>query len=98
MIRIILPGPLQTIARVGPEIELKIEGTPTQRNVIDALETTYPSLRGTLRDAIKDRRRPRIRFYACEQDLSHTEPDDPLPAAVADGRQPYIIIGAISGG
>ncbi len=98
MIRIVLPGPLQSIAKVGPEIELTLDGTPTQRAVIDALERTYPSLRGTLRDAIKDRRRPRIRFYACEQDLSHTDPDDPLPDSVADGREPYIILGAISGG
>lgn len=98
MIRIILPGPLQSIAKVGPEIELTLDGIPTQRAVIDALERTYPSLQGTLRDAIKDRRRPRIRFYACEQDLSHTDPDDPLPDSVADGREPYIILGAISGG
>ncbi len=98
MIRVMLPGPLQTIARVGSEIDLQVEGIPTQRAVIDALESTYPALRGTLRELTKDQRRPKIRFYACERDLSHTSPDEPLPDAVINRSEPYIIIGAISGG
>jgi len=93
-----LPGPLRALAGLGAEIRLPIAGTPTQRAVIDALEATYPPLRGTLRDALKDRRRPKIRFYACERDLSHADPDDPLPDAVISGREPYVILGAISGG
>ncbi|MGB3328506.1 MAG: MoaD/ThiS family protein [Thermomicrobiales bacterium] len=96
-IRVLLPGPLRALAHVDGEINLDL-AAPSQRGVIDALEGRFPQLRGTLRDAMKDRRRPKIRFYAGGKDLSHAEPDDSLPDAVVSGAEPYLIIGAISGG
>ncbi|HEV2067650.1 MAG TPA: MoaD/ThiS family protein [Thermomicrobiales bacterium] len=98
MIRVILPPHLRTIARVGTEIELEVDGAPTQRAVLDALETVYPVLRGTIRDHVTHRRRPLVRFFACEQDLSHEPPDEPLPSAVTSGAEPFLVIGAMSGG
>ena len=96
MIRVVLPAHLRQLGRCEREVSLDCE--PTQRGVIDALEATYPGLRGTLREPGSDRRRPFVRFYACEEDLSHEAPDSPLPAAVADGSEPYLIIGAMAGG
>ncbi|HWK81188.1 MAG TPA: MoaD/ThiS family protein [Thermomicrobiales bacterium] len=96
-IRVLLPGPLRALAHLDGEIDLEI-GAPSQRGVIDALETRFPQLKNTLRDAIKDRRRPKIRFYACGKDLSHAGQDDRLPEAVLAGTEPYLIVGAISGG
>lgn len=96
-IRVLLPGPLRALAHIDGETTLDI-GAPSQRGVIDALEGRFPQLRGTLRDALKDRRRPKIRFYACGKDLSHVEPDDRLPDAVLAGTETYLIVGAISGG
>ena len=98
MIRVMLPYHLRNLAKVGPEIELSIEGPVTQRAVIDAIEERWPMLRGTIRDYATGRRRPFLRFYACEEDWSNADPDDPLPAAVAEGREPYLVIGAIAGG
>jgi len=98
MIRVILPQHLRTLAGVGSEVELQLEGPVTQRSVIDALEAHYPMLRGTIRDHVTQKRRPFVRFFACEQDLSHEAPDAPLPEAVATGAEPYLIIGAIAGG
>jgi molybdopterin synthase sulfur carrier subunit len=98
MIRVILPHHLRTLAQVGGEIELEIEGPITQRSVLDALEARYPMLRGTIRDQVTLQRRPFLRFFACEEDLSHQPPDTPLPDAVASGKEPLIIIGAIAGG
>ncbi len=93
-----LPYHLRNLAKVGPEVELSIEGPVTQRAVIDAIEARWPMLRGTIRDYATGRRRPFLRFYACEEDWSNADPDDPLPAAVAEGREPYMVIGAIAGG
>jgi len=98
VIRVVLPYHLRNLAKVGPEIELEIEGPVTQRAVIDAIEARWPMLRGTIRDYATGRRRPFLRFYACEEDLSHESPDAPLPAAVVEGREPYLVIGAIAGG
>jgi len=98
MIRVILPAHLRTLARVGGEVELDIEGQATQRSVLDALEACYPMLRGTIRDQVTQQRRPFLRFFACEEDLSHELPDAPLPEAVASGAEPLLIIGAIAGG
>jgi len=98
MIRVILPAHLRTLARVGGEVELDIEGQATQRSVLDALEACYPMLRGTIRDQVTQQRRPFLRFFACEEDLSHELPDAPLPDAVASGAEPLLIIGAIAGG
>jgi molybdopterin synthase sulfur carrier subunit len=98
MIRIILPPPLRTLAHTGYEVTLDVDDPVTQRSVLDALETRYPMLRGTLRDQATQQRRPRVRFFACEEDLSHTSPDTPLPDAVASGREPFLILAAISGG
>jgi len=98
MIRVVLPAHLKTLAGVSREIELDVTGFPTQRSVIDALETRYPALRGTIRDPATQRRRVFIRFFACEQDLSHELADAPLPDAVVDGREPYYIVGAMAGG
>jgi sulfur-carrier protein len=98
MIRIQLPAHLRTLAGVGPEVSLEIEGEVTQRSVLDALEAAYPGLRGTIRDHVTQKRRPFVRFFACEEDLSHEPPDVPLPDAVARGTEPLVIIGAIAGG
>ncbi len=98
MIRIVLPPHLRTLARVQGDVELALEGRPTLRSVLDALEDRYPMLRGTIRDHVTLQRRPFLRFVACEQDLSHEPPDTPLPEAVASGAEPLLIIGAIAGG
>jgi sulfur-carrier protein len=98
MIRVVLPAHLRTLARVGGEVELQVAGEVTQRSVLDALEASFPVLRGTIRDQDSGRRRAFIRFFACEQDLSHERPDDPLPVAVATGAEPYLIVGAMAGG
>ena len=98
MIRIALPQHLQTLARVGPEVELNVSGSITQRAVLDALEARYPMLRGTIRDQSTFKRRAFVRFYACEEDLSHDSPDTPLPDPVARGTEPFLIIGALAGG
>jgi sulfur-carrier protein len=98
MIRIVLPYHLRKLAGVDGEVELAIEGQVTQRSVLDALEARYPVLCGTIRDHVSRERRPFLRFFACEQDLSHDLPDAPLPDAVASGREPFLIIGAIAGG
>jgi len=98
MIRVILPQHLRTLAKVGTELTLEVEGPITQRSVLDALEARYPMLRGTIRDQATQQRRPFLRFFACEEDLSHEPPDAPLPDAVASGKEPLLIIGAIAGG
>src|SRR5947209_7545048 len=98
MIRVVLPAHLRTLARVDGEVKLDIEGPPTQRSVLDALEDCYPMLRGTIRDHVTQQRRAFIRFFACEQDLSNESPDAPLPDAVATGAEPFLIIGAMAGG
>jgi sulfur-carrier protein len=98
MIRVVLPAHLRTLARVGSEVKLDVNDRPTQRSVLDTLEASYPMLRGTIRDHITQQRRPYVRFFACEQDLSHELPDAPLPEAVASGAEPFFIIGAIAGG
>ena len=98
MIRVVLPAHLRTLARVDREVELRVEGPITQRSVLDALEATYPMLRGTIRDNVTQRRRPLVRFFACQQDLSHELPDAPLPNAVAVGTEPFLVVGAMAGG
>jgi sulfur-carrier protein len=98
MIRVVLPAHLRTLARVDGEVELRVEGEVTQRAVLDALEARYPMLRGTIRGHDGGPRRAFIRFFACEEDLSHESPDAPLPAAVAAGTEPYLIVGAMAGG
>ncbi len=98
MIRVVLPYHLRTLACVEGEVELRVEGPITQRSVLDALEARFPTLRGTIRDHHTQRRRPFLRFFACEQDLSHDPPDDPLPDAVVSGSEPFLVIGAIAGG
>ncbi len=98
MIRVVLPAHLRTLARVDGEVKLQVDGPVTQRSVLDALEARYPMLCGTIRDHDGGRRRAFIRFFACEQDLSHQPPDDPLPPAVAAGAEPYLIVGAMAGG
>lgn len=97
-VRVVLPAHLRTLARVSGDVELQIEGPVTQRSVLDALETRYPMLRGTIRDHVTRERRPFLRFFACEEDLSLEPPDAPLPEAVATGEEPFFIIGAIAGG
>jgi hypothetical protein len=98
VIRVILPQHLRTLAHVGSEVQLEVDGELTLRSVLDALEARYPMLRGTIRDQVTQQRRPFLRFFACEEDLSHEPPDAPLPDAVASGKEPFIIIGAIAGG
>ncbi len=98
MIRVVLPQHLRTLARVGPEVELEVNGQPTLQSVLDSLEARYPVLRGTIRGHRDQRRRPFIRFFACEQDLSHDPPDTPLPEAVVTGAEPFLVIGAVAGG
>jgi sulfur-carrier protein len=98
MIRVVLPFHLRTLAHVEGEVELEVKGPVTQSSVLDALEARYPMLRGTIRDHVTHKRRAFVRFFACEEDLSHEPPDSPLPDAVASGAEPYLIIGAIAGG
>lgn len=98
MIRLILPPHLRTLAQAGSEVTIEVEGPVTQRSVLDALEARYPMLRGTIRDHITLQRRPFLRFFACEEDLSHEPPDALLPEAVASGKEPFIVVGAIAGG
>jgi len=98
VIRVVLPAHLRTLARVDGEVELQVDGPVTQRSVLDGLEARYPVLRGTIRDHVTQRRRPFLRFFACEQDLSHEPPDAPLPDAVAMGVGPFMVGGAIAGG
>jgi hypothetical protein len=98
MIRVLLPFHLRTLAGVDGEVELFVDGAVTQSSVLDALEARYPMLRGTIRDHVTRRRRAFLRFFACEEDLSHEPPDAPLPEAVATGREPLLVIGAIAGG
>jgi len=98
MIRIVLPYHLRTLAQVGGEVHLDVAGPVTQRSVLDALEARYPMLRGTIRDHVTQQRRPMLRFFACNEDLSHEPPDTPLPDAVVSGAEPYFIVAAIAGG
>ena len=98
MIRVVLPAHLKTLAHVEREIELEVTGQVTQRSVIDAIEARYPVLRGTIRDPTTQKRRPYVRFFACEEDLSHEPPDSPLPDSVATGAEAFLIVGAIAGG
>jgi hypothetical protein len=98
MIRVILPPHLRTLAHVQGDVELAVEGPVTQRSVLDALEARYPMLCGTIRDHSTQQRRPFLRFFACEQDLTHESPDAPLPDAVTSGKEPFIVLGAIAGG
>lgn len=98
MIRVVLPFHLRILAHVGGEVQLDVEGPATQRAVLDALEARYPMLRGTIRDHVTQQRRPFLRFFACEQDLSHEVPDAPLPGPVAMGAEPFQVVGAIAGG
>lgn len=97
-VRVVLPAHLRTIAKVSGEVALDVDGQVTQRSVLDALEERYPVLRGTIRDQSTQRRRAFVRFFACEEDLSHEEPDEPLPDAVAQGTEPFLVIGAMAGG
>jgi molybdopterin synthase sulfur carrier subunit len=98
MIRVVLPAHLRTLAHVGDEVTLDVARDATQRSVLDALEASYPMLRGTIRDHVTLRRRPYLRFFACEQDLSHEPPDALLPDAVAAGTEPFLVVGAMAGG
>ena len=98
MIRVILPAHLRMLAQVPGEVQLEIEGQATQRSVLDALEARYPMLRGTIRDRVTQQRRPFVRFFACQEDLSHEPPDAPLPDAVGTGAEPFLLVGAIAGG
>lgn len=98
MIRVVLPYHLRNLAQVGPEVQIDVAPPVSVRSILDALEARYPTLRGTIRDHVTLKRRPMVRFYACEQDLSHEPPDAPLPAAVAAGAEPLLVIGAIAGG
>jgi sulfur-carrier protein len=98
MIRVVLPPHLRTLAHVRSEVQLEVQGQVTQRSVLDALEASYPMLRGTIRDHVTQQRRPFLRFFACEEDLSHEQPDAPLPEAVVSGKEPLLIVGAIAGG
>jgi molybdopterin synthase sulfur carrier subunit len=98
MIRVVIPAHLQTLARASREVQLDVGGEPSLRSVLDALETRYPMLRGAIRDHVTQRRRPFVRFFACERDLSHDAPDTPLPDAVATGAEPLLIVGAMAGG
>jgi sulfur-carrier protein len=98
VIRVALPANLRTLANVGREVELEVGGAVTQRTVLTALEAAYPMLRGTIRDHVTQKRRPMLRFFACEEDLSDESPDAPLPEEVVAGKEPYLIVGAIAGG
>jgi molybdopterin synthase sulfur carrier subunit len=98
MIRVVLPAHLRALAQVGTEVLVSVQAPATVRNVLDALEADYPVLRGTIRDRRTNQRRPFVRFFACEQDLSHEPPDVPLPAAIANGTEPLLVVGAMAGG
>jgi molybdopterin synthase sulfur carrier subunit len=98
MIRVVLPAHLRTLARIHGEVKLQVEGQPTQRSVLTALEAAYPMLRGAIRDQVSQVRRPFVRFFACQEDLSQESPDAPLPEAVASGAEPFLVVGAIAGG
>ena len=98
MIRLVLPAHLRTLAHLDGEVTLDVEGQATQRSVLDALESSYPMLRGTIRDYATQQRRPYLRFFACEEDVSHELPDAPLPDAVATGSEPFLVVGAMAGG
>ena len=98
MIRVVLPAHLRTLARVDGEVKLDVGGQATQRAVLDALEDRYPMLRGTIRDQVTQQRRAFVRFFACEEDLSHEPPDAPLPDAVVTGAEPFLVVGAMAGG
>ena len=99
MIRVVLPSHLRTLARIdSTEVQLDVDGDATQATVLDALEARYPVLRGAIRDRVTNRRRPFIRFFACERDLSHESPDAPLPGEVVAGKEPFLVVGAIAGG
>ena len=98
MIRVVLPQHLRTLAHVGEEVTLEVGGPVTLRMVLDALENSYPMLRGTIRDHVTQQRRPFLRFFACQEDWSHESPDAPLPSEVTSGKEPFLIIGAIAGG
>ncbi|HXT42901.1 MAG TPA: MoaD/ThiS family protein [Pseudonocardiaceae bacterium] len=98
MIRVVLPAHLRTLAHLDGEVALHVAGVVTQRSILDALEARYPMLRGTIRDHATQQRRAFVRFFACEQDLSHEAPDAPLPSAVATGVEPYLVVGAMAGG
>jgi sulfur-carrier protein len=98
MIRVVLPHHLRTLARVGAEVQLEIDGPATQKAILDALESHYPMLKGTIRDYQTQKRRPLLRFYACGEDLSFAPPDAPLPEAIAKGEEPFLIWGAVAGG
>jgi hypothetical protein len=98
MIRVMLPQHLRTLSGAGREVQLQVDGPATQASIIDALETAYPVLRGTIRDSATRKRRPLVRFFACGEDLSHEPPDSPLPDAVAQGNEPFLVIGAMAGG
>lgn len=98
MIQVVLPAHLRTLAGVQGDVKIQVQGQPTQRSVLDALEAQYPMLQGAIRDHVTQQRRPFIRFFACMEDLSHESPDTPLPAQVASGAEPFFIVGAIAGG
>jgi molybdopterin converting factor small subunit len=98
MIRVMLPAHLRTLAHVDGEVKIEVEGVITVASILDALETRYPMLRGTMRDQVTRQRRAFLRFFACEEDLSHESPDAPLPDAVAEGTEPYLVVGAMAGG
>jgi len=98
VIRVVLPAHLRALARVDGEVGLELDGNATQRTLLDALESRYPVLRGTIRDHVTQRRRAYVRFFACERDLSHDRPDAPLPRAVAEGVEPFLVVGAMAGG
>ncbi len=98
MIRVVLPTPLRLMAGVEGELHLEIQGPVTQRSILDAVEDRFPALRGAIRDQVTERRRPFVRFFACETDLSHESPDAPLPEPVASGTEPFLVVGAIAGG
>jgi len=98
MIRVWLPAHLRTLARVDGEVQLEVDGPVTRASILDALEARYPMLRGTIRDQVTRERRPFLRFFACEEDLSHEPPDAPLPEEVVSGKEPFLILGAIAGG
>jgi len=98
VIRVVLPQHLRTLARVGDEVQVEVDGRATTRAILDALEARYPVLQGTIRDHVTLKRRPYLRFFACEEDLSHDPPDRPLPEAIASGKEPFLVIGAMAGG